>query len=502
MLRLLVLLLIGMLVAGQVTAQVAAQEATPPLSPDAPQPGSDGAGDSFYDQLGNGGYDVLHYTLDLSVDMDTNTIDATATIDAQATQALSAFNLDFSGLTVTAVTVDGVDAAFTHTGRELTITPQTPLDNGEAFTTTVAYEGRPRSAIDRSLQAPIGWNYRNGGVYVASEVAGAATWYPVNDHPSDKATYTIRVTVEAPYVVAANGVLVDTIENDDQITYVWQVDQPMASYLATVSINDFEIQTDESAGGVPIRNYFPASIADDGETAFALQPNMLDYFESVFGEYPFDEYGVIVINGDMGFALETQTRSLFGRSIVNGAVVGDAGSLTVIAHELAHQWFGDSLTLSDWSDIWLNEGFATYASWLWYDHFSESQTIDDIVISYYDYISGNDLYRDDAPDAQLLARITSVTPPGAPTPNRLFNPGVYYRGALTLHALRLAVGDDAFFAILRAYYERFRDGNVSTADFIAVAEDVSGQPLDDLFDAWLYDERIPDIPELGLSRLF
>jgi aminopeptidase N len=469
---------------------------------DAPQPGSASMGDSYYPALGNGGYDVLHYTLDLAVDMDTNHIDGTATIDARATQALSSFNLDLLRLDVETIMVNEAPAVYSRNERELIIVPSTPLMEGEAFTTVVAYSGTPSAVLDPAIGFRMGWNYSQGRVYVASEPSGAATWYPVNDHPLDKATYSFRITVEQPYIVASNGVLEETIENGDMTSFVWQARDPMASYLATVNIDEFTVQTDEAESGVPIRNYFPADLAEDGAQAFAQQAEMLDFYASVFGPYPFEAYGSVVIDGPLGYAMETQTLSLFGSGIIADVLSGNNESLSIIAHELAHQWFGDSISLSDWSDIWLNEGFATYASFLWFEHTAGREVLDNILRDGYGFISGNEFYERGARDEELANMMASIPPPGTPPPDHLFNPSVYFRGALTLHALRLEVGDDDFFEIMRVYCERYRYGNVHTADFIAVAEEIGGQELNDLFDSWLYHERIPDMPELDLARQF
>ena len=467
-----------------------------------PQPGADGIGDSYFPTLGNGGYDVQHYTLDLTVDMDTNHIDGVATIEARATQSLSSFNLDLIRLVVESVTVNEIPAEFTNAERELTLIPETSLADGDNFIVTIAYSGTPAAVLDDAIGFRMGWNYSQGRVYVASEPSGAATWFPVNDHPLDKATYTFRITVEEPYIVASNGVLDQTVNNGDTTTYVWEMRDPMASYLATVSIDEFALQTDDTESGIPIRNYFPVELAEDGALAFELQAEMLDFYVSLFGPYPFEAYGAVVTDGTLGFALETQTLSLFGRSVIGDLLEGRPQSISLIAHELAHQWFGDSISVADWSDIWLNEGFATYASFLWFEHTAGRQVLDAIIADYYAFISGNEFYESGARGDELNNMMASISPPGAPPPDALFNPGVYFRGAITLHALRLEVGDDTFFEIVRAYYERYQYSNASTEDLIAVAEEVSGQELDDFFNGWLYDERIPDILQMELSRLF
>ncbi len=552
----------------------------------AQEPGADNIGDPFYGLLGNGGYDVQHYTLDLTVDVALNTIDGTATIDARATQDLSAFNLDFIGFTISAITVNGAAATWDHQPHELTITPAEPLLKDAAFTVSVAYSGTPSGlniAAAGAMPYLSGWVNFGDGIFVASEPAGAAGWYPVNDHPLDKATYTLRITVPKPYMVAANGLLQDTLDNGETNTYLWELDDPAASYLVSVSIGEFDVVTEDGPDGVLIRNYFPPKYRELGQIAFGRTGEMIAFFDDLFGPYPFDAYGVVVVNTELGFALENQTLSLFGVDRV-----GASGSIEeVVAHELSHQWLGDNVSLASWGDIWLNEGFATYASWLWFEHAGSRTVLDRRVMESYNLIAADtrsftiSFTRDQfsglvqtMPEAslpsenvaeitrllltgtpgedqietqiamlppetvsavQLAAYITllpfdtvSLTsaqvdelftllnlyemldepltipvsnfmPPGRPTQRDLFNRGVYLRGALTLHALRLNVGDEAFFEILKTYYTRYQGGNATTADFIGVAEEISGQDLQAFFDEWLYAPIMPDIPEMALS---
>jgi aminopeptidase N len=453
-------------------------------SPTQPQPtslptASDGLGDPFYPQLGNGGYDALHYTLDLVVDMRTGAISGTVALAARATADLPAFNLDFQGLTVRAVAVDSQPANYRSADHELTIAPAVPIRSGAMFTATVSYAGVPQVVTDRAIPIPLGWMRYEGGVYVASEPSGAAAWYPVNDHPRDKATYTFRITVAKPYVVAANGLLQQTRDNGDTRTYVWEAANPLASYLVTVNIAEFVEQTGQGPDGLPIRNFFPSVVAANAGRVFAPTVEMIDYFDDLFGPFPFEAYGVVVADRNLGYALETQTLSLFGRDV---ASADPASVQTIVAHELAHQWFGDSVSVANWQDIWLNEGFASYAEWLWIEHIAGASARDEAI---------RGAYRD-------LAR-QSPPPPGAPPRDDLFNNGVYRRGGLTLHALRLRVGDKAFFTILRTYAERYRYGNASTADFIAVAEEIGGRDLGALFDGWLYAKQLPELPEMGLK---
>jgi aminopeptidase N len=234
------------------------------------------------------------------------------------------------------------------------------------------------------------------------------------------------------------------------------------------------MQTQEGPNGLPIRNFFPPEIADEAERDFADTPAMIAYFSEVFGPYPFEAYGVVVADTSLGFALETQTLSLFARSWVT-----DFGDIEeAVAHELVHQWYGNSVSLARWEDIWLNEGFATYGSWLWLAHRYGDEALAEYVTQV---------------EESLREQSSGILPPGDPPASDLFNVGVYYRGALALHALRLEVGDDAFFEILRTYAERFEYGNATTEDFIALAEEISGQSLELFFQGWLYAEAMPGL---------
>lgn len=444
--------------------------------------GSDGLGDPYFPRLGNGGYDVQRYDITLAWDDSTNAIDASVRIHAQAVVALSAFNLDFAGFEIGEITLNDEPANWRRTGHELTVKPLEPLAEGEDFTVVITYSGVPGQGVSTpSDPFSGGWVRYRGGVFVASEPDGASGWYPVNDHPLDKATYTFHITVPDTYSVAANGFLQNVTNNDDETTtFDWESLYPMASYLAMINIGDFVVQTDVGPHDLPIRNYFPTDDAEKLTQTFSRTGDMIAFYETIFGPYPFEAYGVVVADTTLSFALETQTMSLFGQDVA----LGENDADTVVAHELAHQWFGDSVSLERWQDIWLNEGFATYASLLWMEHDQGERAFQDEVAGYYDYISDPDFIPD------------SFSPPGIPKADNLFNGGVYVRGAITLHALRLEVGDDNFFNILHTYYDTYKYANARTADFIAVAEEISGQDLTDFFQGWLYDDNTPTL-DLG-----
>jgi len=430
--------------------------------------GADSLDDPYFPGLGNGGYDVDHYDIDLAWTETDGSIEATTTITATATQDLERFTLDLSGLEVESVQVDGSPAMQDVTDSELEVTAASPIAAGDVFTVSVAYGGVPEPITEGAELFDLGWNsdLEDRGAYVVSEPAGAASWFPANDHPSDKATYSFRLDVPEGLLAAANGELLAQTTDAGRTVFEWEMDDPMASYLATVVIGDYELVSTEGASGVPVRNVFPIDLPADARQSFDRTDDMIAGLAEVLGPYPFDEYGVAVVDETLFFALETQTLSIFG--------YGPAPEYIVV-HELAHQWFGNSVSPATWRDIWLNEGFATYVEWIWGE-------ID------------RDRPAADAARAELdRAGDRLDTPPGDPGVDDMFAPTVYIRGALTLQALRESVGDDDFFTILRTWLERYEGGSASTADFVGLAEEVSGADLDDLFDLWLESDELPDL---------
>lgn len=453
-------------------------EQIPPPTESNPQAGAPGMGDSYYPNFGNGGYDAQSYFLDITVqDAKTSELSAAATIEAKAIQNLSSFNLDFIGFEITRLDVNGAPANFSRSGQELTITPAQPLTDGQAFTVVAEYRGVPAEMNSVALPVQTGWVTFDEGIFVLSEPDGAASFFPVNDHPLDKARFTFRITAPKPYEVATNGVLKEKTDHGATTTYLFTLRDPMASYLATVNLGDFNEETMQSPGGIPIRNYYAASLPKNVNQPFARQGEMLDYFSELFGQYPFEVYGSLVMNTYFGAALENQTLSIYGIDMIDAQHVEET-ELTV-AHELSHQWFGDSVSVADWSDIWLNEGFATYSEALWVEHLRGRAAMDEWITGLYEEVRQNPKY---------------FPAPGKPPAEDLFNGGVYYRGGLTLHALRVKVGDEAFFEILKTYYARYQGGNATTENFIAVAEEISGQNLKEFFNDWLYQKELAPPP--------
>jgi hypothetical protein len=641
-------------------------------------PGAPGLGDPYFPLDGNGGYDVDEYVLDLSYDPLTHVLGGTASITARATQDLSAFNLDLDGLTVRGVTVNGRSAEFTRDAGELTVSPQRGIRDGSDFITEVLYDGVPGTITNQFGQS--GFFHTDDGSLVIGQPHVAATWFPVNDHPLDKASYTFRMTVPEGLEVVANGRLLDNRTRDGLTTWTWEAREPMASYLATASVGQWDFnqyqdgginyldaldpdlfdpvaeprtgtnfawsqaadnsykrltrtitvpgggaklsfwlardtepnwdfafveartagaedwttlpdanghtsgeaasscpilhklhpflthyQTIDGAGGCTAagssgawwaasgasdgweqwsvdlagfagRNvevsisyvsdditHYPGvfvddvvvstgegstSFEDDGDTldgwtvpaqpagspgnandwivtadsppgvgenvqaSFARQPEIIGFLEGYFGQYPFRDAGGIVddLRG-LGFALENQTRPIYSRDFFIDRPQGDS----VVVHELAHQWVGDSVSVKAWQHIWLNEGFATFTEWLWTER-EGLGTVQEIFDSIAAIPADNPFWS---------VRI------GDPGPDALFDSAVYARGAMTLHALQQTVGDEDFFRILREWAQLNAGGNVSTDDFIALAEKISGAELNPLFDEWLFTARKP-----------
>jgi aminopeptidase N len=439
--------------------------AAPPPEPDELEiAGATTAGDPYTPGAGSTGFAVGHYALDLTWDPESARLEGTAKVTVRPQEELTTLALDLAdSMAVAEVRVDGELAEAEQGGDELVITPAAPLATGVDVTVEVRYAGEPGVVAAEPSLGELGWLEADDTTFAIGQPFGSAAWYPVNDHPSDKATYAIAVTVPEGLEVASNGNLVEHQDDGEQTTWRWEVAQPMASHLSTVVIGDMEVVEATGPHGLPLVSFFPA---DDPEMAadFASTGRMIEVFESLFGPYPFDSYGAIVVPDALGFALETQNRPIYGT---------DTTSEELQVHELAHQWFGDSVTPDRWADLWLNEGFATYAELLWREQTEADFDVDATIADF-----GGD-------EDVTLGPILN------PGYGRLFDPAVYYRGAATLHALRREVGDPTFFSILRSWTTDHRDGNVTTEDFVALASDQAGEDLSPLFDVWLLKVAYP-----------
>jgi aminopeptidase N len=464
-----------------------------------PSPGAETSGDSYLPGHGNGGYRVERYDLDLEYRIGPNRLSGQAVITAVATQALSRFSLDLAGFKIGRVLVDGKPAKFTQRPQKLTVKPAKSLAPEAKFTVEIRYVGNPRPIS--GMWGDIGWDELTDGSLVASQPIGAPSWFPCNDHPADKATYRISLTTSSPYSVLVTGNLVSRRTGASTTTWVYERPEPTATYLMSVQIGRYDdvdmtapgmgaglragpsyrmslrhgmdAAVESVIGAIPQRAAVPSRLRRDFARDFGRQSQMMDVLQWFFGPYPFGEYVVVITDDDLDDPIEAQGMSIFGANHVDGKRTYER----LAVHELAHQWFGNSLTVADWRHIWLNEGFATYAEWLWSAE-TGGQTAQAHARTWHGRMA--------AKPADL--RI------GDPGVARMFDERVYKRGALTLHALRHEMGDERFFVLVKAWAAENRHAVVTTADFVALAEIYAGRSLQEFFTRWLDSPRLPPLP--------
>ncbi|MGH3321933.1 MAG: M1 family metallopeptidase [Streptosporangiaceae bacterium] len=446
--------------------------------------GDPGVGDPYFPLYGNGGYNVRHYLLDAKYNPSTDHLSGTATLHATATNDLYRFDLDLVGLTVHSIVINGKRARWQRTHHELIVTPQRKLKDGEPFVAVIRYEGVPKSYEIPSLGIPSGFLRSDDGAVVAGEPEVAARWYPVNDHPQDKATYTFNVTVPKGLTVVSNGRLLTHYTRAGWTTWRWVATEPLASYLATATIGKFDTTSYTTDDGIPVFDAVDPDLHGIAKNALAKEPEVIDFLESRFGAYPFHALGGVVDDyPELYFALENQTRPIYSKYFFEPG--NHPEEVYVIVHELAHQWYGDSVSVHTWKNIWLNEGFAAYAEWLWSGHTHEESPQQVFDFLYVDHPADDDFWDN------------KTANPGVE--NLFDNDSTYTRGAMALQALRMTVGDKAFFQILRQWQDQYAGSTGSTRQFTALAEKVSGQRLDGLFQQWLYEEGKPPYPIPGAA---
>jgi aminopeptidase N len=437
-----------------------------------PSPGADRSTDPYLPEHGNGGYRVEHYDLDLSYRVGPNRLTARAVLTATAEQSLSRFSLDLTGLRVSRVLVDGRPATFAQRPGKLHVTPAAAIPFGLAFRVEVRYAGNPRP-LATARWGEIGWDELTDGSLVASQPVGAPTWFPCDDRPAAKASYRIAVSTASAYAVVATGELISRTRAGATTTWVFERPEPTASYLAGVHVGRYDT-VPLAEGRVPQRGAVPAALRKPFRRDFGRHAEIMAAFERFFGPYPFGGYTVVVAADELDEPIEAQGLSVFGANHLDGHRTHER----LVAHELAHQWFGNSLTVADWSHIWLNEGFATYAEWLW----SESSGGPPAAAHARDWYG-------------VVASLPADLRIADPGPDFLFDPRVYKRGALTLHALRRHLGDGAFFALLLDWTSAHRHGTVSTTEFVELAkEHGTGREVGTLLTAWLDRPKLPPLP--------
>jgi len=429
-----------------------------------------GVVDDYVPGHGDLTYDVNHYSLEIDYKVDGNRLTGHAKLGAIAKDDLTEFSLDLHALRVSKLTVDGAAAKFSIRSDRVVVRPKSRISSGEEFSISVNYSGHPGPITDKALDSA-GWEELADGVIVAAQPHGAPSWFPCNDRSGDKASYRIAVTTGSDYHAVANGTLVEHRRRASSTTWVYDQPEPMAPYLATVQIGRYELWDIEAS--IPMFAAVPKRIAADYDKAFGDQPRMVEFFVGLFGPYPFARYTVVVTDDVLEIPLEAQGMSTFGSNHLSG----DWGAVRLVAHELSHQWFGNSLTVSHWKDIWLHEGFACYAEWLW------SQES-----------GGKSTHAHALDHWNRLSKLEQDIILGDPGPALMFDDRIYKRGALLLHALRMTLGDTEFFALLRAWTSAHAGGTVSTEMFTVFAEQTTGVDLSRMFDEWLSQPALPALP--------
>jgi aminopeptidase N len=433
-------------------------------SPGAAEASEDGAGDPYYPEDGNGGYDVTAYHVKISYHPGSKRLEGDTLVTAKATADLSSYNLDLQGLEVSAVEVNDAEAKFTRSGdHELVITPPATVAKGSSFRTRVTYAGVPDTTEQGSL-GENGWQLSSsGGAFAAGEPHSATAWYPANDTPKDKASFKLDARVPKGWSVVSNGVESPaTVGPDGWTTFHWTEPNRVATYLTTVGIDKWTFERSTLPGGIPVVSAY-APGAEDKKAVESRLPEVIEFLTSKFGPYPQSAAGGIYINENIGFSLETQGRPIYAAWAEE----------PVLVHENAHQWYGNSVTVAEWKDICLNECFASYAQWLW-DEAKNGVDLDDqyrtAVARSTDRLWSGKLY-DMGPGNEFTA--------------------VYEKGPLALHALRRQIGDTAFDRVLKEWPTKHRDANASWRDFEAFTQEIAGQDLSAFFTAWFHDDTRP-----------
>lgn len=438
--------------------------------------GAPSMGDTFSPELGNSGYDVLHYDLDLTMIPKDRFVGGSATLTIRATlHHLYRFSLDLRQMAVEKVNINGYPTEFLQTDRKLWITLPTPQAFGTVFEVQITYQGTARRfSTPYSRFFTVGLEYSSQPLSMAfiNQPDGADTWFPCNNHPVDRATYDFHITVPDGNIAVANGQPFGVTPGSEFNTYHWRMAYPMVTGLTMVSVGDYVMFAEWTTDNILLRHYVYRDTQDQAAALFSGTPLALHYLQRFFGNYPYPSYGHVVTPLEGG-ALETQMMTAM--PIDTTLATSEEQLFDLIVHELAHQWYGNTVSLKSWEDIWLNEGMATYAEWL----------------------ALEERYGIERPlnirkqRERVLLYSPRETPLAFPNQDEMFSIESYDKGAWIFHMLRQRIGDETFFELIRLWVEWYAERPVTTDDFFQLAESISGQDLTQFRRQWL---ESPDMP--------
>ncbi len=424
-----------------------------------------GAASDGYPRLDD--VDILHYRIQLEIGESGRAIQGETTILAEMQAGgRDVLPLDLGPLTVDGVTVEGKNAAFAHRDNRLNITLGGGTAEGDTVTVIVSYRGEPVDGL--FIQAN---KFGDRSVFADNWPNRARHWFPGVDHPYDKATVEFIVTAPAAYDVVANGRMLETtaVPPGRKRTH-WKTDAPIPTYCMVIGAARFSVVRPGSWQGIPVSYYLFPGDRDAGTEDFSRSTDMLAFYTDLIGPYPYAKLALVQSSTRFG-GMENASAIFFSEHSITGTKRNEA----VVAHEIAHQWFGDSVTESDWHHLWLSEGFATYFGALFFEEADGDERFHEMLArSRSGYFDAN--RRAPAP----------ILNPGITDLFDLLNAYNYSKGGLVLHMLRGLMGDEAFFAGIRDFYAKFRDQTVLTRDFQSVMATRLGEDLGWFFDQWIY----------------
>jgi len=436
-----------------------------------------GIGDPTFPTLGSRSYGAEHYAIQVNYDPVSNSLSGICTISGHMLVDGSEIVLDFKGLNVQSTKLNGAKCLNKISGSKLRLISFVPMHKGTAFEATVAYAGRPEQDQSQALPTGMkaGWIHYKSGSAAVCEPDLAHTWFPCNDHPLDKATFSFDVTVPPGYSAIANGIGTHTGQR-----FHFDLDRPTPTCMATIVVGKFDSIPMDGPNGISMNSYVPSGSKVEMKPQLAGLPGYVLFLTNLLGPYPYKSYGVIALPQEAAnassllgaSALETTSIPIFGP--------GTTSSRSILIHELAHQWLGNCVSATSWGDdIWWIEGFAQYSEWLLSEH-----------------EHGKDAYEQEAQSTyQSFASAGRWLKPGHLSAQEMFTERSYVGGALTFYALRKTIGDDAFFKSIRRFISEHRYRNGTTSDWIHATSIETGRDMKPFFTAWLYSDKVPSLPK-------